>query len=118
MNLICIEFKETTEYDMEIGKLVIYHPWSGLLESALWIFCGQRRISYYFQGSVLANSYHYMDTLKSDEFPSINTVLGVIEFHDRSSKDGLKIIINSVQAPVLKSIYDHQEIQSVTSEIC
>ena len=59
-----------------------------------------------------------MDMLKSDEFPRINTVLGEIETHDRSSKDGLEMINNSVQAPVLKSIYDHQEIQSVTSEIC
>ena len=48
-----------------------------------------------------------MDMLKNDEFSRINTVLGEIETHDRSIKDGLEMINNSVQAPVLKSIYDH-----------
>ena len=56
--------------------------------------------------------------LKSDDFPSINTVLGEVETRGRSTMDGFDVMINSVQAPVLKSIYDHQEIQLVTSEIC
>ena len=55
--------------------------------------------------------------LKSDDFPSINTVLGEIETHDISTKDGFDIMINSVQIPVWKSIFEYEEVQSAMSEV-
>ena len=70
------------------------------------------------RGEVLVISYRYKDMLKSDDFPSINSVLGEIETHDRSSEDGLAAMISSVQAPVSKSIFDLPEIQEAMSEAC
>ena len=67
---------------------------------------------------MLASSYRYKHMLKSDKFRSINSVLGEVKIHDRSSKNGLEAMISSVQAPVSKSIFDHLEIQSLMSELC
>ena len=71
-----------------------------------------------FRGEVLASSYRYKDMLKSDDFPSINTALGEVETHDRLTKHGFDVMINSVQVHVSKSIFDHQEVQSAMSAVC
>ena len=99
-----------TKDDIWVGKPVCI-----TLESNDWnphcgSFVDNKAFLTSYRGEVLASSYRYNDKLKNNKSLSINSVLGEAETYNRSSKDGLKVMIGLVQAPVSNSISDHPKI--------
>ena len=81
--------RKPTDDNILVGEPVFITPEGSFWNPHCESFADNEASLMNYRGEMLANNYRYKDMLKSDEYPSIKSVLREVETHDRSSEDGL-----------------------------